>query len=292
MESGEKKIRIESARQTHIRETFGDLTPLSDSIASDGMHRAITVWKDGTVISGHRRLRALYMLGQDDVQAVFVSTIEEAAKRILGDLQDSTAQQPMKWSEVCRLWGLLRRLDEPAAARRADENRRRGVELRRATQSGKRKPGRSRNRSEDYVLTVVCEPFGISTATGARAEAIYRAATNPSDEKHQLATQLLRDLDTGGPVWPAYQRLLGERIAPPSRPRPAVVTESAPAARQAAAWAKALPQLDGLVAGLVELGPPNPDLTWEQVGPVHAQLMAVRRELEKMIKSMRESNKS
>jgi hypothetical protein len=50
--------------------------------------------------------------------------------------------------------------------------------------------------------------------------------------------------------------------------------------------------MEGLVAGLVELGPPNAELTWEQVGPVHARLSAIRRDLEKMIKQMKELNQS
>lgn len=292
MQSGEKAIRTEGVRQTQIRESVGDLSPLVASLDTEGLHRPIVVWSDGTLISGRRRLMALLMLGKERVPAIFVDTVEDATKRLLGDMQDTHLSLPMKWSEVARLWTLLRRLDEPAAAKRADENRRRGVTLRRQTQAGEREAGRSYKRSVDHVLELIVQPFDVSAATGARVEAIYRAATGPDNDKRDLARELLRDIDDGGPVWPAYQRLLGERPAPVTRPRPAVVTESAPAVKQRAAWNRSLPQLEGLVAGLVELGPPSPGLTWEQVGPTHARLMAVRRELEKIIKQMRESNKS
>jgi hypothetical protein len=288
-------IRVESVRIPKYRESYGSCVQLAADIRDNGLQRSITVWGDGTLISGGRRLFAHMLIERPRIEAVFVNTIEDAAKRMLGDNQDGHLARPMKWSEVCRLWEKLRLLDAPAAAKRLDAAKRRGVELRQATLAGKRKPGRSRSSSIDYALGVICEPFGISSATARRIETVWQTGygtTEAPDEKRELARQIMRDLDNGDNAWTSYQRLMGGHAAPPVRPRPAAPVESAPSARQVAAWDRSLPQLEGLVAGLVELGPPNSELTWEQVGPAHARLMVVRRELEKMIRQMRETNKS
>lgn len=297
MTSAEVTVRIDAVRIPKYRDSYGSCLALAKSIDSDGMHRPLTLWSDGTLISGGRRLRASMLLDRNRIQAVFVNNIEDAAKRMLGDNQDEELAMPWKWSEVARLWETLRRLDGPAAAKRLDEARRRGVELRRETQAGKRKPGRASNHSDDYTLTVICEPFDISCATARRIESVWQTGygtVEATDEKRALARQIMAELDAGASIWSSYQRLLGHDPDARRRvhPKPLTVTEAAPAARQTTAWDRSLPQLEGLIAGLIELGPPNPELTWEQVGPVHTRLMVVRRELEKMINRMKETNKS
>lgn len=297
MDSGERLIRTEAVRIPRTRDGNGSCLALANSIRDTGLERPITVWSDSTLISGQRRLVAHMLLKRDRIPAVFVNTIEDAAKRMLGDNQDDHLALPWKWSEVCRLWEVLRRLDGPAAIRRADASRRRGVELRRKTLAGQRNPGRAHGvkHSEDYVLSVICDPFGISGATAKRIETIYSMGyglTDAPDEKRELAREVMADIDAGASIWACYQRLMGVRGPVVSRPKAETPIESAPAARQLTAWAKSLPQMEGLTAGLTELGAPNAELTWDQVGPVHIRLMAVRRELEKIIKQMRESNKS
>lgn len=293
--SRERTVRIEAIRIPAYRTSAGNCAKLAASIHDDGLRRPITLWSDGTVISGHRRIVAHLLLGKDRIPAVFVDTIEDTAARIKADLDDNFLAEPWKWSEVCRLWQVLRMLDEPAARIRKDLARRRGVELRRQTQAGKRRPGRADTRPTDYTLSVISAPFDISTATASRIEAIYRAANGlveTSTEKQDLARELMADLDRTGNVYGNYQRLLGVRTVPVARPKPVVAVEPAPAARQTQAWDRSLPQMEGLVAGLAELGPPNPELTWDQVGPVHDRLARVRRELEKMIRQMKETKKS
>jgi hypothetical protein len=296
MDSGERQVRTADIRIPYARSP-GSCLALSKSIETEGLHRPITLWSDGTLVSGRRRLFAYMLLGRERIPAVYVNTIEEAAKRTLADNLDDQDAIAWKWSEVGRWWELMRRLDEPAAVRRRDEARRRGVRLRQQTQAGKRKPGRAQDakHSEDYVLTVLCEPFGISGATAKRIETIFQTGygtRQAPDEKRELARNLMAQIDTGTPVWPCYERLLGPRPPRSHAPKAPKVIEPATAARQVSAWQRSLPQLEGLVAGLAELGPPNPDLTWNEVGPVHTRLMAIRRELEKMIKQLRETDKS
>lgn len=296
----ESRVHIETVRTHEIRKNVGILTGLGKSLIAEGQRHPITVWKDGTLISGFRRLRCHFLLaggqnrsGFKHINAVFVDTIEEAAKRLRLDNEDPECAQPMLWSDRCRLWAMLRKLDEPAAVKRAEAARRRGVELRNQTQLGQRRPGRSQTRTDDYVLAVLAEPFGISPATARRVEVIFQTATGvieADEKKRQLAAKLLDDLDAGrATVWASHQKLMGlkQKVAAPKKAK-AEPVESAEAAKQLAAWERALPTLRGLVSGLSELGPPSPELTWEQVGPVHAQLSAHRRELEKMIKKMKE----
>jgi len=299
----ETKIHIETVRTHEVRQNMGVLTGLGKSLVAEGQRHPITVWKDGTLISGARRLRCHFLLsggqnrtGFKHINAVFVDTIEDAAKRLLADNEDPECAKPMTPSDMCRLWALVRQLDEPAALKRAEQARRRGVELRNLTQRGQRKPGRSQSRTDDYVLTVLAEPFGFSAATARRIEVIFQTATGvieADEKKRQQAIKLMDDLDQNrATVWASYKQLMGLKPKAVAAPRAkAEPVEAAEAAKQLAAWTRALPPLQGLVSGLSELGPPNPELTWEQVGPVHAQLAAVRRDLEKMIWKMKEISK-
>lgn len=290
----EKLINIESVRIPVVRDNYGILSDLGASIADEGLRHPITVWSDGTLISGSRRLRAMLLLGgkHKRTQAVFVDTIEDAAKRLLADNADEHHARPMKPTEIINLWTVLRHLDEPAAAHRRAAARRRGIELRRQTMAGKRPPGRTRGVSESYFLTVLGEPFGMSEATAARLWMLHKIATTPGDEDRRAAArQALANLDSGtSSVWAEYARLTSGRAPLVSKPKAEKTTGPEPASKQTAAWARALPNLEGLVAGLTELGPPNPELTWDQVGPVRARLVAARRDLEKIINKMKENN--
>lgn len=292
--SPERTVDVESVRVTTTRSNYGVLSALGASIRDEGMRHPITLWKDGTLVSGGRRHRAHLLLGgkHRQIQAVFVDTIEDAAKNLLRDNEDDYLALPVKWTEVCRLWEMMRRLDAPAAVKRADALRRRGVELRRMTQAGKRKPGRvNEGRYDDYVLHVLSGPFGVSETTAKRLWMIYSLACDPENERREQARAALGAIDAGeSSIWANYRMLTTGRIAPVSRLTAPAAVEAAPAARQRAAWDRSLPQMEGLVAGLIELGPPNAELTWEQVGPVAARLAAVRRDLEKIIKKMRENN--
>jgi hypothetical protein len=301
----ETTIYIETVRVPPVRaDVAAALDSLGVSIEKEGLRHPITVWSDGTLVSGARRLRAHFRLAEGQsksdyrkIRAVFVDNIEDAAKRLLGDNSDEGDAIPLKPSEICRLWDILARLDEPAAARRLDEARRRGVELRKQTQLGVRPPGRStsRGKGDEYLMTVLAEPFGMAEATASRLRAIHKLANNPSlpDERRTEAANALAALDRGeSSIWACYSALLSGRNSPVARVRAAAATEPAPAARQRAAWERGVPQLEGLIAGFTELGPPHRDLGWEQVGPVHARLMKVRRDLEKIINAMKETAQS
>lgn len=292
----EHKIKTEAVKVPGIRKEYGNLTALGESIRREGMHRPIVLWSDGTVLDGARRLRACILLGREDIPAEFVGTIEEAVKALMPDPVNDELVRGMKWSEICRLWELLRNFDAPAAVARADAHRRRGVELRRQTQDGKREPGRAggKTRSEDYALNLLAEPFGISGTTAKRLWAIHSMMTSatPADRR-EMAVQAMADIDAGNSsIWANYRRMVTGRAAPISQPPTADPAPPAPGDRQLTAWMRSLPELEGLTAGLAELGPPNPSLLWEQIHPAYVRLMAVRRDLEKIIKKMRESKQS
>ena len=305
MTGQEMTILIESVRIPQVRDRYGALDALGRDIRQNGLCHPITLWADGTLVSGSRRLRAHFLLTGEDrpvsrfrrIGAVFVDTIEDAAKRLLADNADDVLAEQLKPSEICKLWSVLRELDAPAAARRLTEARRRGVELRRQTLTGKRKPGRThaRGNGDDYFLRVLGEPFGMSEATASRLWTIHKVAVNQAlpDERRQLAAACLASLDAGeSSIHASYAALLANRTTPPVGVRARAATAPAPAVRQQAAWFRALPQMEGLIAGLTELGHPNPDLTWEQVAPVHARLKKIRRDMEKIINGMREIEQS
>jgi len=300
--SDEVTVSIESVRVAPYRETYGILSDLGESIAAEGLRHPITVWKDGTLISGSRRLRAHFLMAgasgirgsqHRHIRAVFVDTIEDAAKRLLADSEDDHLALPMRTAEIGRLWELLRELDAPAALRRFEAAKRRGIELRKATMAGKRKPARS-SYSTDYVLDTLAPAFGMSGTSASRLWAIYMLASSPTqpEGRRRAAQAALAAIDDGtASLWRGYRELfVGRKSAPAKQRKVEPPEESAPAARQLATWARVLPQLEGLIAGLVELGPPHPDLARDQVAPVNARLAASRRNLEQIIKKMKKEH--
>lgn len=291
----EQIIALEAVITPTIRYSHGDLVALGASIRDEGMRHPLVLWRDGTLLSGARRYRACMLAGATMVPVVYVDTIEDAAKRLLVDNEDDHLALPMTMSEVCRVWQWIRKLDEPAALLRADFAKRRGVALRRQALDGTRTPGRH-NVSEDYVLNTLCGPFGMSASTAKRLWAIYATGYITSDVtpgRRLQARAALASIDSGeSSIWANYHQLTTGRSSAPVSANPPAEIESAPAVRQLTGWDRSLPQLEGLIAGLIELGPPNPDLTWAQVSPVVDRLAAVRRNTEKLIKKMRESNPS
>lgn len=302
----EISVHIETVRRPvpGVRDTVGDLTPLMESIEEQGLRHPIAIWGNGQLISGERRLQAYFHLAAQPgksnyrkIRAVPVATVEEAAKRLISDNADEMCATAMKPSEICRLWELMRELDAPAAAVRLTEARRRGVELRKQTLNGQRNPGRNpaRNRGDEYLLSVLGEPFGYSEASASRLWTVYSISRNPSlpDERRNEALKGLAAVDEGRcSIWAAYSALVKGRKVITTQPKAVAPAAPVAAARQSAAWSRSLPQLEGLITGLAELGPPNSDLTWDQVGPVHARLMKARRDLDKIIKDMKETAQS
>lgn len=284
-------VRVDTLRQTKTRSGLGNLTQLRTSLLRDGFRHPICAWSDGTVISGERRLVAAIVAGGDAVPVEYVSTIEDAAKRLTEDNEDDYLAKPRTWSEVCALWEVLRKLDGPAAQQRRRANIQRGQELRKQAVTGQRKPGRTSTRGQDYFLSVLAPPFGISDATARRILCIYRAAkqTGPNG----LAAELMRDVDLHkGAVWKSYQKLLGhDPDAPhePKKPKPAPLPPppSAAAAQQLQALSNAEAHMAGMIAGIRALGPLNPALTWKELAPHHAALSEIRRGVEKLIKEMK-----
>lgn len=302
MTGEERTVRTETIRVRRHRDDNGSCLKLARSIEKEGLRRAVTVWSGGkydcTLISGERRLFAHMLLKKETIQAVFVDTIEAAAKRMIDDAIDATVcgdslAKQMTYSEMCRLWATMRLLDEPANALRRRAAKERGSDLRRKTRAGLRRPGRAAGRTEDYLLTVAAEPFGMSSASARRAERIYNVAlgvVEATADRAEKARALMKDLDARQiSVWDAYTRLNDSRRIY----RPKQVEASGPATsarKQLSAWERGLPPLEGLIEGFVALGDPSPDLTWVELGPVHARLSAARRDLEKMIKRMKEIN--
>lgn len=289
----ENLVQIEAIRMIEARASNGLLSPLADDILTEGLRHPVTLWTDGTIISGGRRVRAHFMRPgmPKTIRAVFVNTIEEAAARLLVDNEDDYLAERMRPSDICRLWEVLRRLDEPAAVKRQAENRRRGAELRKLSMAGERPKGRANHRGEDYTLMTIAQPFGMSEKSAARLWTMWQMSKSSAIDpaRRNQAILAMKNLDAGdATIWACYAALSKGKSAPAkAKPEP---VKAAPAAKQLASWERTLPQMEGLVAGLVELGPPNDTLTWEQVGPVCARLAALRRSLESTIKQMRETS--
>lgn len=285
-------MKLADIRRVPIRDddNIGDLTQLKLSIAEEGLRQPLLLWNDGTLISGGRRFLALASLPNAYYTVRFVNDLDQLGGELEKQVADDTAAQPMRLSEICRLWDVIRKLDEPAAAQRAHRRRSLASSLRRQLKDGARTAGRHPEPGgEAYFLARVVPPFGMSPATAMRLLYVHHTATGrrqASAKTAALAKQLMRQVDEDGNVNGAYRTLMGHR--PVRMPEPAVARARVSAEKQLSALGSAAAHLSGITAGAKALGPISKELTWEQIGPVHAQFSAVRRDLEQMIKQMKE----
>jgi ParB family transcriptional regulator, chromosome partitioning protein len=102
-----------------VRDSFGDLRELIDSMRDRGQINPITIQPDGTLIAGERRLRAARELGWD-VIACHVWEEKSAEELIAVEIEENTARAQLTLVEAERAWQKYRELLRPAVKHGSD----------------------------------------------------------------------------------------------------------------------------------------------------------------------------
>lgn len=81
-----------------IRQDYGDIDELAESIKTLGLLQPIVVKLDGTLIAGGRRLRAMRKLGWTDAPVTYFEVADEVTLRVL-EVEENVRRKPMSWQE-------------------------------------------------------------------------------------------------------------------------------------------------------------------------------------------------
>ncbi|GAB3633513.1 hypothetical protein GCM10027421_28660 [Microbacterium shaanxiense] len=105
------------------REDYGDLDPLVESIARDGLLQPITITPDGMLICGARRLAAIRRLGWKTVNVWVRSGISTTLGQLLAEQDENLLHKPLTRTEEATLYAELKALMLEDATGRQEASR-------------------------------------------------------------------------------------------------------------------------------------------------------------------------
>lgn len=188
------------------RKDPGDLNALMKSIEEVGLLQPVTITPDGVLICGWRRLEALRRLGRRTLNVWVRSGISDQLSHLLAQQDENEQRKPLSPVETARLYAEIKLLEQEDAQRRMA-----------ATQFG----GGGRDGGA-YGSGDSPEPCGDARTRAAqrltgrdawqRLEQTNWIESVSNDETlgesvREFAANMLREIDGGAPVSPAYKRV-------------------------------------------------------------------------------------
>jgi len=188
------------------RKDPGDLNALMKSIEEVGLLQPVTITPDGVLICGWRRLEALRRLGRRTLNVWVRSGISDQLSHLLAQQDENEQRKPLSPVETARLYAEIKLLEQEDAQRRMA-----------ATQFG----GGGRDGGA-YGSGDSPEPCGDARTRAAqrltgrdawqRLEQTNWIESVSKDETlgesvREFAANMLREIDDGAPVSPAYKRV-------------------------------------------------------------------------------------
>ncbi|NYE38637.1 ParB family chromosome partitioning protein [Nocardioides cavernae] len=188
------------------RKDPGDLNALIKSIEEVGLLQPVTITPDGVLICGWRRLEALRRLGRRTLNVWVRSGISDQLSHLLAQQDENEQRKPLSPVETARLYAEIKMLEQEDAQRRMA-----------ATQFGG--AGRDGGASGSGDSPDPCGDARTRAAqrlTGRDAwqrleqtnwiEAVSKAEALGASVR-EFAANMLREIDDGAPVSPAYKRV-------------------------------------------------------------------------------------
>jgi len=95
-----KKVKVKNIKvpEHRIREELGDIKGLAESIRKFGLLHPLVLDKNMTLISAERRLKAIQMLGWEEVDASVLVEVDELEKKKI-ELEENIRRKDLTWSE-------------------------------------------------------------------------------------------------------------------------------------------------------------------------------------------------
>lgn len=105
------------------RKDLGDIGELAHSINEIGMLQPVTITPDGVLVSGHRRLEAVRILGWRTIKVWIRSGISNRLTELLAQQDENSLHKPLSPTEQADLYTELKALYAEEAQRRQDASR-------------------------------------------------------------------------------------------------------------------------------------------------------------------------
>lgn len=192
------------------RKDLGEIDILAASIKRHGLLQPITVNLDGFLICGSRRLTAIKKLGWKTVRVWVRSGISDRLGQLLAEQDENVLHKPLNQIEAAALYRELKALLAEDAKRRQEASR----------FTGEHRPGDgAAEPAELYGQSGEARRQASQMVTGrasySRLEQIgfiekIAADEARPDEIREHARTELEQIETGGPVGPAYARIRAE----------------------------------------------------------------------------------
>lgn len=190
------------------RHDLGDLDALAASIERDGLLQPITITPDGVLVCGMRRLAAIRQLGWRTVNVWVRSSISDRLGHLLAEQDDNQLHKTLSPLEAAGLYREIKELMAEDAARR-DAATQFSPDYQPRWNGGGNipppltPPGKAREQAAAMI------PSAPSYKTMDKIGYLQRLAADP-DTPEPLRTEAqagLAQIEAGGPVDPAYQRV-------------------------------------------------------------------------------------
>lgn len=156
------------------RKDMGDLDALADSIRALGtLLQPVGLGPDLELIFGERRLRAVQLLGWEEVPVIVFAHLDEAVLAARAERDENTCRKEFAPTEMVEMGRRLEALESSAAAERRDANLKQNASEHRGADSAPRASGKTRER--------VAAALGVSHDTYTKAKRVVEAARqNPA----------------------------------------------------------------------------------------------------------------
>ena len=202
------------------RKDPGQLTSLMRSIEDVGLLQPVTITPDGVLICGWRRLEAMRRLGRRTLSVWVRSGISDQLSHLLAQQDENEQRKPLTQLETAHLYAEIKMLETEDSQRRQAATRFGGTASDVGASGGGESPpphGKTRSIAAHLVT---------GTDASQRLERINWIESIADDEGlsdsvREFASNMLSEIEKGGPVDPAYKRVkaaveLASRPTPPT----------------------------------------------------------------------------
>lgn len=189
------------------REDFGDLDPLVESIAREGLLQPITITPDGMLICGARRLAAIRKLGWKTVNVWVRSGISTPLGQLLAEQDDNLLHKPLTRTEEATLYAELKALMAEDAAGRQEASRFTSKQENPRSHGAATVAAPQKGETRQQAALMVTGRNAYTSLE--RINELQQIATDLSqpEDVRERASQELDRIDAGGSITGAQQRI-------------------------------------------------------------------------------------
>jgi len=190
------------------RKDPGDIDALVRSIDEVGLLQPITVTPNGVLVCGWRRLEAVRRLGWTTLKVWVRSGISDDLSHLLAQQDENEQRKPLTQLEAAHLYAEVKRLmaeeaeERQAASRFGSGQDSSGVN---GAEGPTAPRGAGDSRAQASRLITGTQSFARLEQIGW-IERVSKDTTRPASVR-AFATNMLTEIENGGPVEPAYKRV-------------------------------------------------------------------------------------